>query len=876
MVQYLQLERVVAGSINAGAAVIFDNPVSTGGDKVIYDNISGEISFNKAGVYYINWFVAQQTGLATDGSNFAIYVGLPSSTDPDLIVTASNHVKVSQTSGFAIVEVAEGKEGSIARLVNVSASTATLSDVTQVKAGITVFEMTASEPAPDPKTQPMGYIQAQVAASVHINPVGLIPFDTIVNQDTNALITQDVATKHFLLKEQGVYLVTWEVPVSATNTNDFAKLSLMVNGTSHSSSLSPTPLGVNAGSAVITSEVENAHVYLRNATNDQIAIAALANITITQLSKSEEPLTEEFFKFTIDTTMTNTPDNDPTHFDGTSTTFIIPTNGFVGENNDHVYNWVIDWGDGKPAQVVSGTSSVSSLGITHEYDTPGEYQITIKSHGGCYNGWMNAFGFRDGTNGPNEQSNKNMVKSIDSPIPKLARTKGATNLFAYMFHGLRNAAEVPADLFSLVDTAGDENASKMFRYTFYEFAQNSTSATIPKELFENIDVSSATDVSQMFNSTFLRYAMYSTVGTIPEGLLDSIATPKATALSGMFTNTFLSCARSSLVGTIPPGLFNSISTSMCNDVNNMFDATFYSYASDSPVVEIPQGLFDFFDTSNVTNFSNLFIATFYYFGGKNTSLTIPPGLFSAVDTSSATDLSSMFSNTFMSLGATSSALTIPDGLFDFLETSSVTKFESMFSNTFDSCGAESSLATIPPGLFDSLDTTNGETMDSMFSTTFSHFGKSNPTASIPPGLFDSINTSKAIEMEHMFDSTFSYFGASNTSATIPNDLFDFLDMSSATNVSRIMFSTFNSFAESNTTPTTDINDIWGNANFAGKITSAIARFAFMSTFYNMESLTGTAQTFIDGKLDGVIPNGSTQAFRGTSVTDLATLDANWK
>ena len=74
----------------------------------------------------------------------------------------------------------------------------------------------------------------------------------------------------------------------------------------------------------------------------------------------------------------------------------------------------------------------------------------------------------------------------------------------------------------------------------------------------------------------------------------------------------------------------------------------------------------------------------------------------------------------------------------------------------------------------------------------------------------------------------------------------------------------------------DVNAIWGDANFAGKIDSSEANGAFWRTFYSMRSLTGAAQTFIDNKLGGINPSWFTEAFTGTQVTDYASLHPNWQ
>ena len=875
MVQYLQLEKTDSGNIDANAAIIFDNIVSCGGNKVVYDNLTGTITFDQAGVYYINWFVAQQTGLATDGSNFAIYVEMPSSADQDLIITASSHIKISQTSGFAIVDVEEGKEGTTAKLVNVSNSAAVLSEVTLTKSGITVFEMAASS---TPILKPMGYLQAQVATDSEVDDSGLIPFDEIITRDPGGLVTQNAISKFFILKDPGVYLVTWEVPVSATNFNHLVTLSLMVNGVRYSASHSPTPSGVNTGSAIVVTGVENTYIYLQNAVVDLIAVTALANITISQLSKSVVT-DEEFFKFTIDTRMTNTRDDDPTHFDGTATTFAIPTSGGINGGTDFEYDWVIDWGDGTPLTTVSGTSSPSGAGINHDYGIAKDYQITIKPNGASYDGWMNAFGFRNSVTGANSISNKIKFKSIDSPLPKQARTKGSTFRFSNLFYGLRNASEIPTDLFSLTNTSGDISTSNMFYQTFYEFAINSTTATIPAGLFDFLDMSNVKDASSMFNQTFSHYAGSSAVAEIPPGLFASFDLANVVNAKTMFSRTFFHFASENEDAAIPTGLFGAYNMSNVDDVSGMFLGTFHNYASTSTTGTIPSDIFDSINVSNATNMAEMFSGTFNNHVHESTLGQIPENLFNSINTVNATNLSGMFNGTFGSYAYQSTVGTIPEGLFDSIATSNATNMEYMFGNTFKYYAYESTQGTIPATLFNAIDSTAAVNTEYMFEHAFDSYATKSTLATIPSGLFNSLDISGVTYPMGMFCATFKYYGRGNPTAVIPSGLFSFIDLENAEEVYDLFNETFAYFATLANTEKTNINDVWGDANFADKLTPETAGGAdgaFFRTFLNMFSLTGNAQTFIDTKLNGIIPNERARTFENTTVLDLASLNSNWK
>lgn len=280
MVQYLQLERTTVGHINTDAPVLFNVEVQKGGTHINYNNANGVITFTTVGVYYLNWFVAQQTGLATDGSNFAIRKSA-------LDVVGSNHIKISQTSGFAIVHVTAANQTVV--LVNVADAPASLSDVALVKAGLAVFGVADDGGSPSPG-EPLGYLQAQVSnGPVTLHDDEMIDFNDIITRDPDDIVTQHNGNHRFILAEAGTYLVTWEIPVAATDVNAFARVSLLLDGNVHSVSFRPTALGVVSGSAMVVNTQADAELYLINSTGDEMEIDSLANVVITQISKLSMP-----------------------------------------------------------------------------------------------------------------------------------------------------------------------------------------------------------------------------------------------------------------------------------------------------------------------------------------------------------------------------------------------------------------------------------------------------------------------------------------------------------------------------------------------------------------------------------------------------------
>jgi len=136
-IAYMELERLAPQGdvlvIPENGAVVFDSIVSSEGTYIDYDTGTGTITFNAAGYYYIDWYVAPQFGLTTDGSNWAIKTSIG-----DLTFIGSSHTKVSATVGFAIFKAAAGET---AQLVNVSDGPISLSQAVQAKAGLIVYSV---------------------------------------------------------------------------------------------------------------------------------------------------------------------------------------------------------------------------------------------------------------------------------------------------------------------------------------------------------------------------------------------------------------------------------------------------------------------------------------------------------------------------------------------------------------------------------------------------------------------------------------------------------------------------------------------------------------------------------------------------------------
>ena len=297
-IQFLQVE--FKNTSDAGkryavmpmASIPFDTTVFQSTDDSDVPHITysgGDITFSKPGVFFVSWFVAQQTGLAADGANFALELQVEGS---PIRVIGSGHVKISASSGFAVLNVPAAD--TILTLINHAGRKATLSEHTLVKAGLAIFSV-AAEPE---ELIPLGYGHAQIGTAAEYNTGDIILFPTGIKYDPNDIVTYNAGV--FTLANMGTYLVTWEIPIEATDEHDEVYLQLLYNDVEHSVSYAPLPIGVVSGSALIVNDTVDGTVKLKviheGSPGDDIDIVHIgikANIVITQISNLIEDEPEE-------------------------------------------------------------------------------------------------------------------------------------------------------------------------------------------------------------------------------------------------------------------------------------------------------------------------------------------------------------------------------------------------------------------------------------------------------------------------------------------------------------------------------------------------------------------------------------------------------
>ena len=142
---YIQRERNIDTQIAKDAIVQFDTPISfsmTDTQPDFQYNIDGSIDIFNIGVFNIQWFVSQMTGLGNEGQSFVLRK-MNYDTSPGVwvsIASGTSHAKFASSSGFSTVDVTEEEinlygKATVA-LFNSSDTVVKLSTHAHTKAGI--------------------------------------------------------------------------------------------------------------------------------------------------------------------------------------------------------------------------------------------------------------------------------------------------------------------------------------------------------------------------------------------------------------------------------------------------------------------------------------------------------------------------------------------------------------------------------------------------------------------------------------------------------------------------------------------------------------------------------------------------------------------
>ena len=112
---YLLRERNIEEAIPSSSIVQFDTPLKSSEtnslapseEDIQYQDNDGSINFVRPGVYVILWYIAGMTGFATNGQSYKLRQLDYSTGFWTDLSTATNHIKVSSSPGYSVVDISE-------------------------------------------------------------------------------------------------------------------------------------------------------------------------------------------------------------------------------------------------------------------------------------------------------------------------------------------------------------------------------------------------------------------------------------------------------------------------------------------------------------------------------------------------------------------------------------------------------------------------------------------------------------------------------------------------------------------------------------------------------------------------------------------------
>ena len=281
MPSYLQLQKSGGDPYGAlmGQAIVFDEtPIVLEGPAIAYDNLTGTISLLVAGAYYVSWFVAPQSGLTTNGSNFGLLV------DGTLHSGGSGHVRFSPTAGFAMVEAPATSLPVAVQLANIADGDIELTQSGLLMAGLVCYLV--AEFSQENDSSVLSFLEAEVDGTPlegdKLDDGEPIIF-ALVNR-TQGIVGPDT-DGIFILPNAGAYLILWEVAVDKSSGDSAVILSLIVNGSAYGSSYLPASTGIGSGNAVVTASAPGTTIQLINDSGpaSELTLIGTSNLTIVQI-----------------------------------------------------------------------------------------------------------------------------------------------------------------------------------------------------------------------------------------------------------------------------------------------------------------------------------------------------------------------------------------------------------------------------------------------------------------------------------------------------------------------------------------------------------------------------------------------------------------
>ena len=301
----LQLERQLTGVVNTNTNVLFETTLSSFG-PVSYNPGTGIITINKAGRYFINWWVSTQSTLGLNGISFSII------TSQGDYLLGDSPIKTGEVVGFALIQV--DVVPITLSLVNTTADNVTYSPLVTDKAHLVLGEVqettgVTGDTGATGATGPQGVTGATGAGVTGATGAGatgatgaavlseyahiyniaaqVVPVEANINFSNNGIIVGSIThapgTASITLGNTGTYAILFIVTGVEPNQFTLFQNGAPVAGSTYGSGAGTQP---NTGAVIITAAAGDV-LTLRNHTSAAaVTLQTLAGGTQTNTNAS--------------------------------------------------------------------------------------------------------------------------------------------------------------------------------------------------------------------------------------------------------------------------------------------------------------------------------------------------------------------------------------------------------------------------------------------------------------------------------------------------------------------------------------------------------------------------------------------------------------
>lgn len=208
----LQLQLFLGNSVNTQDNVVFDNVMLQDG-SVDYDQSTGVVTLEETGQYLVQWWIATQTYLSTDGALFTIRTSEPNN------FMGNTPIKTGVASGFIVLNAP--MPNMTFSLVNATNTAVFYSPLVPVKAMLALVKIPEA-----PMVPAYGNLYALAPQSISLL-AGEAEIVVLEEEAVNANVSY--GSNSIVIQENGVYRVDFDVTGWSGGGSDFV-ISVVING----------------------------------------------------------------------------------------------------------------------------------------------------------------------------------------------------------------------------------------------------------------------------------------------------------------------------------------------------------------------------------------------------------------------------------------------------------------------------------------------------------------------------------------------------------------------------------------------------------------------------------------------------------------------